>query len=198
MKIYGSKIAPTSQMLLIAVAEKGQSVQFIEIDFSKGEQKSAAHLERHPYGVTPTLEDDHGNLFEARAILRYLDRVLPGPALTPSTPREYGLMEQFIGVEQAYFSPNVMMHFYAKFLRRPYTDEELAQGREGAAKVLEIIEKNLADKPYLAGPHFSLADIAWMPYLQITRAVGLADLLLSRPHVNDWSTRLLARPSLQF
>lgn len=198
MKIYGNKIAPTTQMLLIAVAEKGQSAEFVEIDLAKGEQKSAAHLERHPYGVTPVFEDDHGFLYEARAILRYLDRSLPGESLTPSAPREYGLMEQFLGIEHAYYTPSVMVHFYTKFLGRSHTEQELNQGREGAIKTLDIVEKNLADKQYLAGPKFSLADIAWMPYLQITRAVGLGELLEKRPRVNDWSTRLLARPSLRF
>ncbi|MBK9264225.1 MAG: glutathione S-transferase C-terminal domain-containing protein [Polyangiaceae bacterium] len=97
--------------------------------------------------------------------------------------------------EQAYFTPNVMIHFYAKFLRRPHTEDDLKQGTEGAAKALDLVEKNLADKPYLAGQNFSLAGIAWMPYLRIARDVGLGDLLQRRPHVNDWATRVSGRPS---
>jgi glutathione S-transferase len=197
MKLYGNAAAPTTQMLMIAIAEKGHSPKLVEIDFSKGEQRSDAHQLRHPFGVTPVLEDENGFLYEARAMLRYIDRVLPGPALTPAAPRDYGLMEQFIGVEQSYFTPNIMAHFYSKFLGRHHTAEALQAATAGAAKALDVVETNLARGPYLAGETFSLADIAWMPYLRITQATGNGELLQSRPRVNDWATRLLGRASFR-
>lgn len=197
MKLYGSSIAPTTQMIVIALAEKGHSAELVEIDFSKGEQRSDAHLARHPFGVTPVLEDEHGFLHEARAIVRYIDRVLPGPSLTPTSPRGYGLMEQFMGVEQSYFTPNIMVHFYSQFLRRPYTPEQIEQATAGAVKTLDVVEHHLAHGPYLAGETFSLADIVWMPYLRITNATGHGRLLQERTRVNDWATRLLGRPSFR-
>jgi glutathione S-transferase len=197
MKLYGNAAAPTTQMLMIAITEKGHSPNLVEIDLSKGEQRSDSHQLRHPFGVTPVLEDENGFLYEARAMLRYIDRVLPGPALTPAAPRDYGLMEQFIGVEQSYFTPNIMVHFYSKFLGRHHTAEALQAGTAGAAKALDVVEANLARGPYLAGETFSLADIAWMPYLRITQATGNGELLQSRPRVNDWATRLLGRASFR-
>lgn len=196
MKLYGNAMAPTTQMITIAIAEKGSSAEFVEIDFSKGEQHSETHLARHPFGVTPVLEDEHGLLHEARAILRYVDRVLPGPALTPSAPRAYALMEQFIGIEQSYFSPNIMVHFYSKFLGRPYSADDVQKATAGAAKALDVVETNLAHGPYLAGETFSLADIVWMPYLRITQATENGELVRSRERVNDWATRVLSRASL--
>src|SRR6185436_10403393 len=115
MKLYGNLTAPTTHMVLLAFAEKEQTAELVLIDFAKGEQKQPAHLKRHPFGTTPVIEDDERFVYEARAIIRYLDRRLPGPSLTPAGAREFGLMEQFIGVEQVYFSPNVMLPFYATF-----------------------------------------------------------------------------------
>ena len=104
-------------------------------------------------------------------------------------------MEQFLGIEHGYFSPNVMAHFYAKFLRRPYTPEDLTKATDAAAKALDVVEENLAKNTYLAGDGFSLADIAWMPYLRIAQATGNGALLQTRPRVNDWASRILSRPS---
>lgn len=195
MKLYGNLQAPTTQMILIALAEKGHSAEFVEIDFSKGEQRSDAHRARHPFGLTPVFEDQHGFVYEARAILRYVDRFLPGPSLTPSAPRDYALMEQFLGIEQGYFTPNIMVHFYAKFLGRTRDPEELQRATAAAAQALDVVEANLDRSPFLAGESFSLADIAWTPYLRITHATGHGGLLQERPRVNDWAERILARPS---
>jgi glutathione S-transferase len=106
-------------------------------------------------------------------------------------------MEQFLGVEQSYFSPNIMVHFYSKFLRRPYSADDVQRATETAAAALDVVEKNLERGPYLAGETFSLADIAWMPYLRITQTTGNSALLQTRTRVNDWATRLLSRASFR-
>jgi glutathione S-transferase len=195
MKFYGDLSAPTSQMVALCFAEKEHQPEFIHVSLAKGEQKSAESLQRHPFGLTPVVENEEGAIYEARAIIRYLDRVLPGPALTPAGGRAYGLMEQFLGVELSYFSPNIMVHFYAKFLGRQLGAEALAAGRANAGRALDVAEQALAGAPFLAGAEFSLAEIAWMPYLHIVGLTGNEDLISSRPHVRDWWARLAARPS---
>lgn len=195
MKFYGDLSAPTTQMVALCFAEKQYQPEFIHVSLAKGEQKSAESLRRHPFGLTPVVENEQGSIYEARAIIRYLDRVLPGPALVPADGRAYGLMEQFLGVEQSYFSPNIMVHFYAKIMGRSVTAEALAAGRAQAGRALDVIEQALAGGPFLTGAAISLAEIAWMPYLHIAVLTGNEDLISSRPHVRDWWARLSARPS---
>ena len=159
MRVYGNERVPTTQMVLGCCAEKGHRAEYVHIELSRGEQRMPAHVARHRFGLTPVLEDENGALHEARAIVRYLDRKLSGPALTPTEARAFGRMEQFIGVEQAYFSPSIMVHFYKQVLGRDPGPEALAAARDTAAKSLTMVDEALADGPFLAGAEYSLADL---------------------------------------
>lgn len=195
MKLHGNPTAPTTQMVLLTFAEKQHTPEFHHIDFGKQEQKQPAHLARHPFGTTPVVEDDDGScIYEARAIIRFLDRRLPGVSLTPAGARELGLMEQLIGVEQAYFTPNAMLPFYA-MIGRNIDRSTLPAAKAATEKALDVAEAALAQRPYLAGDSFSLAEIAWMPYVGILFKTEQGDLVTARPHVGAWWKRLSARPS---
>ena len=63
-----------------------------------GTLKSEPHTSRHPFGRVPVL--DHGGflLYETQAILRYLDRLLPSPPLTPAAPKAAGRMDQVMNI----------------------------------------------------------------------------------------------------
>ena len=62
--------------------------------------------------------------------------------------------------------------------------------------VVDEMEAALADRPWLAGSSFSLADIALLPYLFVVDAFGMRDLFAARaPHVTDWYARANARPA---
>ena len=64
--------------------------------------RSPEHLARHPFGRVPVLEHDGFLLYETQAILRYLDRVLPNPALTPADPKRAARMDQVMNVNDWY------------------------------------------------------------------------------------------------
>ena len=72
-----------------------------------GAAKSPEHLARHPFGRVPVLEHDGFMLYETQAILRYLDRVLPQPALTPADPRRAARMDQVMNINDWYLFQGV-------------------------------------------------------------------------------------------
>ncbi|MDR5753960.1 MULTISPECIES: glutathione S-transferase family protein [unclassified Caballeronia] len=62
------------------------------------------------------------------------------------------------------------------------------------------VESHLPDShAWLAGPAFSLADIAVLPYVMRAEHLGLGDLMTfeSTPHLRSWYLRMLTRPSMQ-
>ena len=63
--------------------------------------------------------------------------------------------------------------------------------------LLAEFDAALAAGPWLAGETFSLADIAYAPYMLRLRHLGLDDMILGRPRVSAWIDRLFARPSYQ-
>lgn len=65
------------------------------------------------------------------------------------------------------------------------------------AKLFADFEKALQYGDWLAGEHFSLADIGYAPYLARLRHLGF-DLLFERhPRAAEWANRVGARPSVQ-
>jgi glutathione S-transferase len=83
--------SPFGRAVLAALHEKGVPYRFSMV--TPGALRSPEHLARHPFGRVPVLEHD-GFIYETQAILRYLDRVLPQPALTPADPKRAARMDQ--------------------------------------------------------------------------------------------------------
>ena len=200
MKVYGHPASTCTRKVLFTLAEKGADFEFVLVDLMKGGQKSAEHVARQPFGVIPVFEDGDYSLYESRAIARYLDAALPGTALSPADLKARGEMEQWISVEASYFSPQAMkavMNIWRASMTGEQPDPAVvAEGKAGAARALDVLEKALVGRDYLAGD-FSLADISYAPYLQYLMDMGLGDIVTERPNVAAWWDRLSARPAWQ-
>ncbi|MBJ6760998.1 glutathione S-transferase N-terminal domain-containing protein [Myxococcaceae bacterium JPH2] len=200
MKVYGHPASTCTRAVLTVLAEKGHEAEFVLIDLSKGEQKLPAHVARQPFGVVPVLETDDGfQMYESRAIVRFLDRTLPGVALTPADPKAYARMEQFISVEHCYFSPAAMKIIYERLLKPmrglPMDEANVQAGREALRRPFEVVDAVLAQQQFLAGDAFSLAEVCWAPYMEYLFAVGQAELVAQYPSLNAWWNRVSTRPS---
>ncbi|RYZ38324.1 MAG: glutathione S-transferase family protein [Myxococcaceae bacterium] len=197
MKLHGNPMSTCTRKVLTVLAEKGHEVEFINIDLMKHEQKSPEHIARQPFGVVPALELDDGFvMYESRAISRFLDRTLPGPSLTPADPKAYALMEQFIGVEQSYFSGPAMKIVMERF-RGTNNEENIAKGREGLKRPLEVLDAALANRPFLAGNDFTLAEVCFAPYMEYLFAMGEKDTVAPYKNVMAWWDRVSNRPSVK-
>ncbi|WP_437629643.1 glutathione S-transferase family protein [Sorangium sp. So ce854] len=199
MKLYGHPMSTCVRKVLTVLAEKGHEAQFVLVDLMKGEQKTPEHLARNPFGVIPVLEDEDFTLYESRAIIRYLDQKLPGAALTPTELRARALMDQWMSVEQSYFSTPAIKILFQRVIhpmRGQQSDESVVEASKGEiARALDVVDKAVAGQEYLAGSRFSLADISWMPYLQCLEISKVGELITDRPNVAAWWKRISARPS---
>jgi glutathione S-transferase len=81
----GSTYVRTVKMVL---AEKGATeFKQVPLNVLAGDPKTPEHRERHPFGKVPVLDHDGMRILETAAIARYLNDVLPGKSLIPSTPK---------------------------------------------------------------------------------------------------------------
>lgn len=201
MKVYGHPGSTCTRKVLMTLAEKQAPFEMQVIDFGKGEHKQAPHLARQPFGVVPVLEDGAFQMYESRAIIKYLDEKLPGAKLTPSTLEGRARMDQWTSVEFSNFTPAAMKIIRQTVLARWFGKEPdaavIAQGREELAKILDIIEPHLAKNAYFAGESFSLADIGYMPYVEYLFAGGTGDQINDRPGWAAWWKRVSERPTWQ-
>jgi glutathione S-transferase len=201
MKVYGHPISTCTRKVLMTLAEKQHPAELIIVDLQKAEQKQPAHLARQPFGVVPAIDDDGFQMYESRAIIRYLDARLPGTALTPADLRERGRMEQWMSVESSYFTPAAMKMIYQLVFNRwrgLETDQGIVDKARGeVGRALDVVDKALAGKQYLAGEQLSLAEISFMPYLEYLTVGGAGDLMSARENVGPWWDRIRQRPTWQ-
>jgi glutathione S-transferase len=201
MKIYGHPWSINTRKTLLTLAEKGHEAELVLVNLPKGEQKLPGHLEIHPFGKVPVLDDDGFVLYEARAINRYLDRKLAGPSLTPSGDREAARLDQWINVADAYFTPHahplIVEALFRRYLGGEQNVQAMAAGREGMQSALDTVDRWLASNPYLAGISFSLADIHWIPYFDYLIETGEGEPVMRRKHLSAWWSRVSRRGAWQ-
>jgi glutathione S-transferase len=178
----------------MTLAETNTPYELTVVDMSKGEHKQAPHAQRQPFGRVPTLDDDGFDMFESRAMCRYIDRKAGGH-LVPSDQRAYARMEQWISVETSEFTPNAMKFIYQYTFKRPQDPAVLEAAGKALDATCAVLDKQLAQTPFLAGSAFTLADICYMPYIEYAMGTPAKDILAKHPHVMAWWNRIGERPS---
>jgi glutathione S-transferase len=168
----------------------------------KGEGHGPEHLARQPWGQVPVWEDDDGwQVYESRAICRYLDGKLPGASLLGNDLRQRALVEQWISIETSNFTPGAMKIIYNlvfnKFWGKDADMAVVEEGRTIVRKAVAVMERQLANQNFLAGDGLTLADIGFMPYIEYLAMAGELGLITDSPKVGAWWHRVSERPTWQ-
>ena len=62
-------------------------------------------------------------------------------------------------------------------------------------RIFARMEAALERNEWLAGPHYSLADVGMAPFVERIENLGMADLSEQYPRVRKWSAAVMARPA---
>ena len=62
---------------------------------------------------------------------------------------------------------------------------------------LDVIDKHLEGRSFLAGDKFTLADLTHVPFTELIPAASKADIIDSRPHVKAWWERVTSRQAVK-
>ena len=189
--------APTPNALKVRIALEEMELPYKvrEIDFSKLEQKEPWYLKLNPNGRVPTIIDhDNGEaIFESGAILIYLaektGKLLPRAVLPRIRVIEW-LMFQMSGLGPMMGQANVFYRYAPEKI--PYAIERYQ--REGK-RLLTVLDTQLATHEYVAGPDYSIADIAMWPWAVGYRWAGIeAEELV---HLQRWLALIRERPAVK-
>jgi glutathione S-transferase len=194
--------SPFGRAVLAALEEKGASWRLSPV--APGTFRSPEHLARHPFGRVPVLEHNGYSLYETQAILRYLDRVLPTPSLTPADPRRTARMDQVMNVNDWYLFQGVgnVIGFHRVVGPRVMglkPDEAAIEAVMPKARtVFQELARLLGEQPYFAGEAVSLADLLVAPQIEFFTQTP-EWTVLGVPHANlvAWLARMEARPSMK-
>jgi glutathione S-transferase len=203
MKLYDMTAAPNPRRVRIFIAEKGIEVDKVPVNMMAGEHKTPEFLKKHPSGKIPALETDDGRyLGESVAICRYLEALHPEPNLFGADPYELG----FVEMHNRILELELWTQIGVSWVNGPVV-AEMAAGRfkqnaaakeasdRGVHAFYRRMDRELADRSYMAGDRFTIADITALT------AVDFASGPVGLPPAEDlkqlaeWHARVSARPS---
>jgi glutathione S-transferase len=194
--------SPFGRAVLVMFEEKGFAYRFAAV--IPGENRQPAHLARHPFGRVPVLEHGDFSLYETQAILRYLDRILPEPVLTPKEAKAAARMDQVMNISDWYFfkgvsNPIAFERVVGPALMGSTPDEEaIAKAMPHARTVFGELARLLDGNAYFAGAELSLADVLLAPMIEFLVATPeWEDLAGPHKNLQDWMGRMSQRPSMQ-
>ena len=204
LQLY-SLATPNGVKISIMLEETGIPYEAHKVSFDSRDQQSPQFLALNPYGKIPVIVDPGGpngqplTLFESGAILIYLaeksGRFLPAdPAARYQTLQ--WLMFQMAGVGPMFGQ----VGFFHKFAGREFEDKRPRDRYVAEARrLLGVLEQRLADRAWVMGDFYSIADIAIFPWVRnligfydAAALVGYADFRQVDRVLQDF----LARPAV--
>lgn len=200
MRLYTARMAVSPLRVQLFLAEKQVQIPETVMDLLKGEQRSAPYREIAPNMRVPALVLADGTVIrESLAICRYIDALVPKPALFGEGALQQAQVEQWQrSMEMELMMPMAMAfrhgHPMAKVLEQQVPDFGVQQ-RAVALKRIAILDRELAQRPWIAGERFSVADITAFSSL---RAFRFADFTIPAEHSNvqRWFSAVRARPAI--
>lgn len=198
-KLHGVNLSPYVRKTRVALAEKGIDYDLIPVmPFGPSDE----YLKISPLGKIPCYQEGDFTLPDSSAILAYLERKQPEPALYPSDPQQFARALWYEEYSDTRLTEACITAFIQRVIQKMMGKEsdEAAVAKSLEEKVpaaFGYLENELADRDFLAGGGFSIADIA-VGSILVNFAHGGETVDASRwPRLADYVSRVHGRPSFK-
>jgi GST-like protein len=197
---------PNGVKVSIMLEETGLPYEPHLVSFERNDQMSPEFLALNPNNKIPAIIDPQGPegrplaLFESGAILVYLaDKT--GQLMPKDGAGRYECL-QWLMFQMGGIGPMFgQLGFFHKFAGKDFDDKRPRDRYVAETKrLLKVLNEHLADRAWLTGPHYSIADIATFPWVAnlvgfygAGELVGIDDF----PHVLRVVEAFKARPAVQ-
>jgi glutathione S-transferase len=188
IKVWGGKSVANVQKVLWCLGEIGVAFEYCGPTAKFAAPMDARYSASKAAGSVPVMDEDGFVLWEGNAIARHLARKYAAGTLWPADAREAADAERWMDYQLS----TVREHIHP-ILRADLTPGQFAHHAKQLAAAFDPLEAALADRPYLAGKSFTVADIPlginayrWF-LLDVERP--------SIPNIEAWYRRLRARPA---
>jgi glutathione S-transferase len=206
MKFYDCAVAPSPRRVRVFVAEKGITLPTIQVDLRKGEQFGEAFRAINPDCTVPVLElDDGRRLTDSVGICLYLEEMHPQPPLLGVDAADRAIVAEwqrraerdgFSAVAEAF--RNSTPAFKTRAL--PGADDYaqipalVERGRARTQAFFKLMNARLAEREFVAGERYTIADITAMIAVDFAGWIKLT-IPDDCPHLRRWHQAVAARPS---
>ena len=197
LKILGRRTSGNVMKPLWAADEMGLEYEQVDIGGAFGGNQEADYLAMNPMGLVPTLVEDGFSLFESNAITRYLCEKHGHGSLCPADPRARATADVWMDWQQTVCAPMMRPVFWG-LVRTPEAERDhdaINAGIERGYKVWGVLDRHLADRPFVAGDTLTMGDIPIGP--QAHRWFNLVTDRPPMPNLEAWYWRLTERPAFR-
>lgn len=199
MKLIGAVTSPYVRKVRVVMAEKKLDYQFVQEDVWSSETTIS---ESNPLGKVPCLVMEGGEaLFDSRVIVEYLDTLSPVGKLIPAVGRERAEVKTWEALADGVLDAAILARLENNWAGRSKAQRSQAWVDRQIGKVeasLKAMSQGLGEKPFCAGIHLSLADIA------VGCALGYLDFRFPEidwraayPNLEKLDAKLMQRTSFQ-
>ncbi len=194
LTLYHMQESGNCYKLRLAMNQLGEPFDLVDIDIMKGESRTPDFLARiNANGRVPVLRLADGRLLpESNAALCYL---ADGTPLLPDDRFERADTLRWMFFEQYSHEPYIAVaRFWRVFApcggasKADRFPEWMERGRDA----LSVMERHLAERPWLAAGRYTVADIALYAYTHVADEGGFD--LAPYPAVRAWLARVAAQP----
>lgn len=203
MLLYQFRKGTNPRRVIIYLSEKGIDVPRYELDYENKEHRSAEYLAINPAGRAPTLVTDDGLVItDSAAIVEYLEELHPeNPMIgtdAPSRARVRSLERlaaDLVGRGQLW-----LWNRTSAFLgKEPAPSSEAAERIfRYVDEILAVLEREIGDRPFLAGDAPTIADFTAFPIFQTARERFDLPFGNDYPRLENWYQRFRSRPSADY
>ena len=200
MKLYDGGRAPNPRRVKVFLAEKGITVPTEQVDLGKLAHKAAAYTAINPLQRVPALELDDGTVIcESIAICRYFEQLHPQPALFGTGAKEMAVVEMWerriefhlLGPISHVFRNS---HPAMKEMEVPQVPAWAEANKPRVMDFLALLDRELGARRYIAGEHYTVADITGMIAVDFMKPAKLA-MPEGLNNLKRWHEDVSSRPS---
>lgn len=194
-----STATPNGHKVHIMLEECGLPYRIHPIDIGAGDQFRPEFLQISPNNKIPAIVDQQGpdgqpmSLFESGAILLYLASKV-GKFLGNSDREKFTTL-QWLMFQMGGVGPMLGQAHHFRIYAPEKIDYAINRYTNEAKRLYGVIDKRLAETPYLAGEQYTIADIATFPWLRSWKNQGID--WSDYPHAKRWFDEIAARPAVQ-
>lgn len=200
MKLYDAKRAPNPRRVKIFLKEKGLEIETVSIDMGAMAHRSPEITAMNPLQQLPILEFEDGSvLTESVAICRYFEELYPDPPLFGRDARERAFVEMWnrrveLNLMVAVAAAFRHLHPAMSVSEVPQVAEWGEANKPKALAFLALLDRELEGRPFIAGEHYSIADITAMVAFDFMKLARIA-CPDENANVWRWYRTVASRPS---
>jgi GST-like protein len=194
--MYTAHVAdtPNGKKIVIALEELGVDYQVRHVDLGSGEQFAPDFERLSPNNKIPVLVDERTgqSLFESCAILYHLG-VATGK-LIPGDAQSRDVVLQWLFLQAASAGPMLGQLWWFRHGAPERNEMALERYTRETKRIYRVIERRLAGSSHVAADEYTVADIAFYPWLASYDELGIDTR--DYPHVGAWLRKIGERPAV--